>query len=111
MTLEQAFKFVEVKEAGKHSAACFLEALSGSIYRSKRKELIKEIQGPHRREQGTRTQMKFVNIAARGSMEGVHHHECGGRNAHAQHMITNATDVAVTTTLNRCAGASLLAGG
>ena len=57
MTLEQVFKFVEAKEAGKRSATCLLvpygtDALMGSAYHSKKKDSLKEGHVPHQKGQG-----------------------------------------------------------
>ena len=57
MTLEQVFKFVEAKEAGKLSATRLLvphgtDALMGSGYRSKRKDSLKEGHVPRQKGQG-----------------------------------------------------------
>ena len=69
MTLEQVFKFVEAKEAGRRSATRLLvphgtDALSGSTYRSKKKEFLRESQAQPR-EQGTRTQGETCSYCGR----------------------------------------------
>ena len=69
MTLEQVFKFVEAKEAGRRSATRLLvphgtDALSGSTYRSKKKEFLKESQAQPR-EQRTRTQGETCSYCGR----------------------------------------------
>jgi len=66
MTLEQVFRFVEAKEAGKRSTTRLLvphgtDALMGSTYRSKKRES----QVPHQKEQGTRTQSETCSYCGR----------------------------------------------
>ena len=71
MTLEQVFKFVEAKEAGKRSATRLLiphgtDALTGSAYRSKRKDsLNKEGQVPRHKEQGAKSQGETCSYCGR----------------------------------------------
>ena len=71
MTLEQVFKFVEAKEAGKRSATRLLiphgtDALTGSAYRSKKKDsLNKEGQVPSHKEQGAKSQGETCSYCGR----------------------------------------------
>ena len=70
MTLEQVFKFVEAKEAGKRSATHLLiphgtDALTGSTYRSKKKDPLKEGQAPRHKEQGTKSQGETCSYCGR----------------------------------------------
>ena len=70
MTLEQVFKFVEAKEAAKHSATCLLiphgtDALTGSTYHSKKKDPLKEGQAPRHKEQGTKSQGETCSYCGR----------------------------------------------
>ena len=70
MTLEQVFKFVEAKEAGKRSATRLLiphgtDALTGSTYRSKKKDPLKEGQASRHKEQGTKSQGETCSYCGR----------------------------------------------
>lgn len=70
MTLEQVFKFVEAKEAGKRSASRLLiphgtDALMGSTYRSRKKDPPRENQTPRHKEQGTKPQGETCSYCGR----------------------------------------------
>ena len=81
--LEQVFKFVEAKEAGKRSATRLLiphgtDALMGSMYRSKKNDPLKEGQAPRYNEQGTKSQGESCSYCG---LKGHGKNGCGGRSA------------------------------
>ena len=104
MTLEQILRFVEAKEAGKRSASSLLlpqamNAVTGSSYRRQKR--------PSAKTHHQRIRTPARTVGPEGTEE-TPQRELGESNF--QPLAPNATVVAKTITLRRCAGAKMVQG-